>query len=100
MIIQTKEERDYLLDSSLISTTLQELQPTKIIYNAKVIYCDDYIQLYNFETYKSRNNLDLNDKNNNIVNIDTDNLKKIDTTETKINEIEYKNVIRSKLCKW
>ena len=94
---KTKDEGDYLLDSSLISTTLQELQPTKIIYNAKVIYCDDYIQLYNFETYKSRNNLDLNNKNNNIVNIDTDNLKKIDTTETKINEIEYKNVIRSKL---
>ena len=83
--------------SSLISTTLQELQPTKTIYNAKVIYCNDYIQLYNFDTYKSRNNLDLNNKNNNIVNIDTDNLKKIDTTETKTNEIEYKNELEKKL---
>ena len=52
MIKQVRDERDYLLDSSLISTTFLQIENTKKLYNMKVVYCNDYIQLYTFNNDK------------------------------------------------
>ena len=71
-----KKERDYLLDSSLISATFSQIENTKKLYNMKVVYCNDYIQLYTFNNDKFYKNKDIDDKKAlNILNVDTDNLK-------------------------
>lgn len=99
MIKQIKKERDYLLDSSLISATFSQIENTKKLYNMKVVYCNDYIQLYTFNNDKFYKNKDFDDKKAlNILNIDTDNLKINNYSDTSdIKGIEIKNIIRSKL---
>lgn len=99
MIKQIKKERDYLLDSSLISATFSQIENTKKLYNMKVVYCNDYIQLYTFNNDKFYKNKDFDDKKAlNILNIDTDNLKINNYSDTSdIKGIEIKNIMRSKL---
>lgn len=85
----------YLLDSSLIVTT-NNLSS----YNLKVIFCNDYIQIYKlpYTKTKTNNNLEVanNLKEKNIIQkIDTDNLKRTNYDRPQI--IETKNIIRSKL---
>lgn len=88
-----KEPNKLLLDSSLIITTNSK------IYNAKLVQCGDYCQLYLFDKKKMRkskednNDLDLK-------KIKVHNLVTLDKTPTplKLNDtIEEKNIIRSKL---
>lgn len=74
-----------LLDSSLIVTT-NNLE----FYDYKVISCNNYVQVYKFERSKSKK------KPKDIKTIDTDFLCK-DKPVSKINKIEEKNIIRSKL---
>lgn len=81
---------ELLLDSSLILAT----SSNKELYNFKVIDCNDYIQIYKFKDKQVKINKNL--ENNNIEKIDTDYLYKSDK-EKKKNEIELKNIIRSKL---
>lgn len=99
MIKQMKKERDYLLDSSLISATFSQIENTKKLYNMKVVYCNDYIQLYTFNNDKFYKNKDIDDKKAlNILNVDTDNLKTNNySNSSDIKGIEIKNIMRSKL---
>lgn len=99
MIKQVRDERDYLLDSSLISTTFLQIENTKKLYNMKVVYCNDYIQLYTFNNDKFYKNKDFDDKKSlNILNVDTDNLKtNNNSNNNEIKEIDIKNIMRSKL---
>lgn len=94
-----KKERDYLLDSSLISATFSQIENTKKLYNMKVVYCNDYIQLYTFNNDKFYKNKDIDDKKAlNILNVDTDNLKTNNySNSSDIKGIEIKNIMRSKL---
>lgn len=80
---------DMLLDSSLIITTNE-----KQLYNVKLINCGDYVQIYYLERPKIKN--EKTNKKQNLKYIDTDNLKKI-TNNINANNIEQKNIIRSKL---
>lgn len=100
-----------LLDSSLISTTFCKPQSKETIYNAKLIDCNGYLQLYTFTNDKSKNTLGLErtsleedeqkykKSKADISTLDTDLLKKIDNTININNpkEIELKNIMRSKL---
>lgn len=86
-----KNPNKLLLDSSLIITT-----PNKL-YNAKLVQCGDYCQLYLFDKKRIRKN---NDNNNDLklekIKVDvlaTSNKPKLELTDT----IEEKNIIRSKL---
>ena len=94
-----KKERDYLLDSSLISATFSQIENTKKLYNMKVVYCNDYIQLYTFNNDKFYKNKDIDVKKAlNILNVDTDNLKTNNySNSSDIKGIEIKNIMRSKL---
>lgn len=83
---------DLLLDSKLIITENNELKP----YDIKLVDCGNYVQIYYYEKKKTRINNDNSDLK----------LKKIDFKchENKediklvdINNIEEKNIIRSKL---
>lgn len=81
---------ELLLDSSLILTTFSN----KELYNFKVIDCNNYLQIYKFEDKQVKINKNLEEKN--IKKIDTDFLYKNDKEKNK-NQIELKNIIRSKL---
>ena len=95
------EERDYILDSSLISTTFCKQRSNKTLYNAKLIDCNGYCQLYTFSNDKI---ISIEKKENkqtkiDISILDTDLLKKTDNNSSidYSNEIDLKNIIRSKL---
>ena len=95
----SNEERDYILDSSLISTTFCQQRSNKTLYNAKLIDCNGYCQLYTFSNDKIIN---IEKKENKQIKmdisvLDTDLLKKLDNNSNIENEIELKNIIRSKL---
>jgi len=93
------EGRDYILDSSLISTTFCKQTSNKTLYNAKLIDCNGYLQLYIFSKDKSRI-IQEKEKNKSKIDIsilDTDNLKKINHTSDNLKEIDLKNIMRSKL---
>lgn len=95
----SNEERDYILDSSLISTTFCKQTSNKTLYNAKLIDCNGYLQLYTFSKDKSRI-IQEKEKNQSKIDIsilDTDNLKKINHTSDNLKEIDLKNIMRSKL---
>lgn len=80
-----------LLDSSLIITTKDDLK-----YNAKLIVCGNYIQLYEFENtkyIKSDNKTDLNLKK---INISFDNSNNFSNKE-ELKHVEARNINRSKL---
>lgn len=82
-----------LLDSSLIVTT------NKQIYNAKIIHCNDYIQVYFLKNKKMIRDVGLEPVvKKSISIIDTDNLV-LDGLKEKQDSyiIEKKNIIRSKL---
>ncbi len=81
---------ELLLDSSLILAT----SSNKELYNFKVIDCNDYLQIYKFKDKQVKINKNLENKN--IKKIDTDYLYKNEKEKNK-NEIELKNIIRSKL---
>ena len=82
--------RDYLLDSSLIVAT-----NNTELYNIKLIDCGNYIQIYSLDTPKGiKQN---SEKRKNILNINTDTLKKVNHNSKKNNNIELKNITRSKL---
>lgn len=83
-----------LLDSKLISTTLKEL------YNIKLIDCGSYIQVYYYKDGKVKTNKkdkldDLNLKKNNINKMFNDSKK--EKKDSKLYEVEERNIIRSKL---
>ena len=90
------EARDSILDSSLISPTFCNLESNKELYDTKIIWCNNYIQIYKMKDRKIKNkkiNKDIN-----ILNIDTDNLiKKENVKNNDLREIELKNINRSKL---
>lgn len=91
------EERDYILDSSLISTTFLKSEINKELYDTKIVWCNDYIQVYKLNDKKLKNKKI--EKEKNILNIDTDNLIKQGnkyTITNELKEIEFKNIIRSK----
>lgn len=76
-----------LLDSSLIVATSQ---PS--LYDVKLLKCGDYVQVY----YLSNKKIRKKNEENKLKKIDTDNLKKKDTIIDG-NQIEEKNIMRSKL---
>lgn len=83
-----------ILDSKLITPTLNE------IYNVKIIDCGNYVQVYFYENSKMKgiNKKDLDDFNLMKINVnDMFENKKNDKSEIKLNTIELKNIIRSKL---
>lgn len=87
--IDSQESR-LLLDSSLITGTLFDNKP--LIYNAKVVLLDDYVQVYLFETKKQKSM----DKKE--TKLDIDNLKKECNANLDLSKnIELKNITRSKL---
>ncbi len=94
------ELRDYILDSSLISTTFCQQRSNKTLYNAKLIDCNGYCQLYTFSNDKIIN---IEKKENKQIKmdisvLDTDFLNKIDNNQSdNLKEIELKNIMRSKL---
>ena len=81
-----------LLDSSLITeTNLKE-------YDAKVIVCGDYVQVYKFRRKKLKDkDLELFEDKKKII-FDEDNLYKVENyiRRNEIGYIEYKNIIRSR----
>ncbi len=85
-----------LLDSNLIVTT-----NSLLLYQVKVVVCNNYVQVYELENNRIRKDKSLEkityNKNviRNIATLDTDNLKKEDNNSLKT--IETKNIIRSKL---
>lgn len=81
---------ELLLDSSLIVAT-----NNKELYNVKLVNCGDYVQVYYLEKEKVKDKKI--DKDKNIKFIDTDDLKKINKNLIDSNNIEEKNIIRSKL---
>lgn len=86
---------DYLLDSSLIVATTREL------YNAKLIDCGNYVQLYILKNKnlrkKKEDNFELELRKNKINKIFEEDKKDI-VIKKKLNEnVEEKNIIRSKL---
>ena len=90
------EVRDSILDSSLISTTFCEQQSNKELYDTKIVWCNNYIQIYNLSDKKLKNKKI--DKDNNILKMDTDNLITQNTkTNNDLKQIDLKNIIRSKL---
>lgn len=92
------EERDYILDSSLISTTFCQQRSNKTLYNAKLIDCNGYCQLYTFSNDKSIK-IEKKQSKIDISILDTDLLKKIDNNSNidNLKEIDLKNIMRSKL---
>lgn len=89
---------NYILDSRLIVTTNNSL------YDLKLVDCGDYIQVYIYETKKIRKNkneksLDLELKKIDIKNkFQLKDFKSINTIEKgTLNEIDLKNITRSKL---
>lgn len=87
--------------SSLISTTFCKHRSNKTLYNAKLIDCNGYCQLYTFSNDKI---ISIEKKENkqtkiDISILDTDLLKKTDNNSSidNSNEIDLKNIIRSKL---
>ena len=92
-----KKER-LLLDSSLISTTFLSKNDKKT-YNIKIIKCNNYIQTYYIKESRIKT-INTVKKENNIKSIDTDNLlssKNKKSVEGFTNNIEFKNILRSKL---
>ncbi len=106
----TKKLSSLLLDSSLISATNESH------YDYKVIYCNNYVQIYKFEHKKIKKENSF-EKIDDIKKINTDNLRKmhtvLNTADEKLNhhlvssvnercvdlkhKIDLKNVMRSKL---
>ncbi len=89
-----------ILDSMLISATLKKL------YNLKLVICGNYVQVYNYEDYKvknkkiDKNDLNLKRKDLNLFNneSESENENKNKNLNLKSsNEIEQRNIIRSKL---
>lgn len=81
--------RNSLLDSSLIvATTGSEL------YNVKLVSCGNYVQVYHLSEKKVKKKK--SDDKRSIKFVNTDNLRKIDNDSVN-NNIEFKNIIRSKL---
>lgn len=83
-----------ILDSSLITETLKSK-----IYDFKVVQCGSYIQIYEFEKNKVKrlnkdDNLDLELKK---IKFDDTSIKKKELNLKTSNEIETKNIVRSKL---
>lgn len=75
-----------LLDSSLIFQTQ---------YDYKIVECGDYVQVYKLNTIRTRRSKKKEDKKN----IDINNLYKIENYDKRneLQQIEYKNILRSKL---
>lgn len=82
-----------ILDSRLISPTLEIKN-----YNAKLVDCNEYIQVYFYKKKKIKKNIvkdfDLDLKK---LNIDTDLNKKPNNFDKELKKIENRNIIRSKL---
>jgi len=93
---KSNKNRDSILDSSLISTTFLNLESNKELYDIKVIWCNDYIQVYKLNTKKIKNKRQ--EKDDSILNIDTDKLFKLgNKNNNELKQVEIKNIIRSKL---
>lgn len=91
------EERDYILDSSLISTTFCQQRSNKTLYNAKLINCNGYCQLYTFSSDKSIKIEEKEKKQSklDISVLDTDLLSKIDNNNNCLsNDIDLEKYIR------
>ncbi len=90
-----KAKRFPILDSRLIVTTNLDL------YNVKLVECGDYVQIYSYDRKKSRTNEkdkeDLSLKKDMIVENDKNKNDKKNITLKDTNDIEKRNIIRSKL---
>lgn len=96
--IETTEAKPLLLDSSLKSAYKENFtrDTQRVLYDVKLIRCGDYVQVYKFNTEKSK--LDKNWDDNKIPKVS---IKDIDTEDlSKTNELKsilLSNAIRSNL---
>lgn len=92
--VKTQNSGGAILDSSLISATIKSL------YNIKIVDMNTYLQVYIYKNKvlrsKKVDNSDLNLKNKNISNLLGDKKKTSNDIEL-TNNIELKNIMRSKL---
>lgn len=89
---KSKSKFNALLDSKLI------LETSKKCYDVKLVECGDYIQLYLYGKKKVKNiDDDNNDLNLKAVLLNSKNSKGSKDNSNSLKEIEFRNIIRSKL---
>lgn len=94
--MSSKEHETILFNSSLISK--YEDVERRVLYDVKVVRCGDYLQVYQFDSTRSKINKKDENKKINVKKIDTDNLVKVSNDRVEeVKPILLANAIRSNL---